>query len=275
LHNPYGASKKAAEEALRRWAQATESQAVIYRLRNVFGKWCRPHYNSVVATFCHNVAHGVPLSVVEPQRELELVYIDDVVRAFMAELDAPAQAGTTLSRDLPPSGRITVGALAELIRSFRESRTCLVLPDCGDRFTRCLYATYLSYLEPPDFGYALTQRTDARGALAEFIKSPHAGQVFVSTTRPGVTRGNHYHHTKVEKFLVLSGEAEIRFRHILGTEVVTHRVTGREFKVVDIPPGWTHAITNVGATDLVVLFWASEVLDPAAPDTYYAEVDHA
>jgi UDP-2-acetamido-2,6-beta-L-arabino-hexul-4-ose reductase len=162
--------------------------------------------------------------------------------------------------------------LAELIRSFREMRQSLLAPDLTDDFTRKLYGAYLSYLEPDDFAYDLQKRCDARGCLAEFVKSGAFGQIFVSRTKPGITRGNHYHHTKTEKFLVVAGEAIIRFRHIRGEEVIEYRVCGEDFRVVDIPTGFTHSIENVGAGELVTLFWASEIFDSARPDTFYEEI---
>jgi UDP-2-acetamido-2,6-beta-L-arabino-hexul-4-ose reductase len=407
LDNPYGVSKRYAEEALQRWAAATGGRAVIFRLKNVFGKWCRPNYNSVTATFCHNIAHDLPISISDPSRELDLVYIDDVIAAFLSVLDqAPCTSPLDVPRSMldvqrspqfpsapssslpalgsPPldvgcsmlnigrspevlsapffrevntSYRVTLGDLADKIRSFRASRQSLVLPSFADEFTRRLYATYLSYLDGPNFAYALEQRTDNRGTLAEFMKSAQFGQLFVSRTKPGITRGNHYHHTKTEKFLVVEGEAVIRFRFILGAEqgagsgepggvktniehstsnaehprmsteqgagsgepggvktnfehstlntehpgmsaeqgagskepgttskeeragskepaasapptVIEHRVSGREFKVVDIPPGYAHSIENVGTGELVTLFWASEIFDPTKLDTY-------
>lgn len=171
-------------------------------------------------------------------------------------------------REIEPSFKVTLGHLADQIRSFCDARQTLVVPDMQDGFTKRLYATYLSYLETADFAYNLVQRPDARGVLAEFVKQPGFGQVFVSRTKPGITRGNHFHHTKTEKFLVLEGEAVIRFRHILSKEVIEYRVSGREFRVVDIPPAYTHSIENVGTGEMVVLFWANEIFDPARADTY-------
>jgi UDP-2-acetamido-2,6-beta-L-arabino-hexul-4-ose reductase len=313
LDNPYGISKRQAEEALAQWASSTRSRAVIFRLKNVFGKWCRPNYNSVTATFCHNIAHDQPLTISDPSRELELVYIDDVIAAFLAIMDTgradgqgvddpsrPCPRPRTSDLQIPPSEfctyrevlrsfKVTLGGLAASIQSFREARKTLALPSFADEFTRCLYATYLTYLDGPDFAYGLDQKTDSRGTLAEFMKSPAFGQIFVSRTKPGVTRGNHYHHTKTEKFLVVEGEAIIRFRsiqpevgHPLATcppptfdpslQITEHHVSGRDFRVLDIPPGYTHSIENVGQTELVTLFWASEVFDSSKPDTFPAPV---
>lgn len=305
LDNPYGVSKREAEAVLAEYADRTGAAVAIFRLANVFGKWCRPNYNSVVATFCYNIARGLPIAISDPAREVRLVHVDDVVRAFLEafsdQLPVTVHGISSTNHCVPltdhrslitahprvsyyeahPIYTVTLGRLAELIRSFRESRRSLLAPGFGDPFVYKLYGTYLSYLPQEDFAYDLTQRADPRGVLAEFIKSPSFGQIFVSRTQPGITRGNHFHHVKAEKFLVLEGEAVIRFRPIAGqgpeargqgSEVIEYRVAGRDFRVVDIPPGYTHSITNVGDTELVTLFWASEVFDPERPDTWYEEV---
>ena len=272
LDNPYGLSKRRAEEILKSYAEDCGAAVAIYRLKNVFGKWCRPNYNSVVATFCYNVAHDLPLTISDASRRLDLCYVDDVVRAFRGEIvDATGVTGCSYA-EVEPAFSILLGELAERIRSYRETRCDLSVPEFVDPLNRRLYPTYLSYLDGADFGYALQQRTDARGCLAEFLKSPPFGQVFVSRTKPGVTRGNHYHDTKVEKFLVLEGDAVIRFRHILEADVVEHRVSGQDLRVLDIPPGYTHSIENVGKSEMITLFWADEVFDPGSPDTYPCEV---
>lgn len=293
LDNPYGASKRQAEQVLADYAARSGAPVAIFRLSNVFGKWCRPNYNSVVATFCHNIARDLPISISDPSREVPLVHVDDVVQAFLeageaignqksevrSQRSSPYRSLITAHR-LPFTGpptlsyyearpiyTVTLGRLAELIRSFRASRQTLLAPDFGDPFVHKLYGTFLAYLEPDDFAYDLTQRTDPRGSLAEFIKSPGFGQIFVSRTKPGVTRGNHFHHSKTEKFLVLEGEAIIRFRHIQSSEVIEYAVRGEDYRVLDIPTGYTHSIENVGQGELVTLFWASEVFDAEQPDT--------
>ena len=270
LDNPYGISKRRAEEALQRFAENTGAECVVYRFKNLFGKWCRPDYNSVTATFCHNIANGLPIQISDPAHEIDLTYIDDVVEAFIAELEL-VSPGFRFAQPLP-SKRISLGGLAEKIKSFREMRTKLNLPDFRDAFERALYGTYLSYLDTRDFEYGLEKRSDHRGSLAEFLKSSSMGQIFVSHTKPGVTRGNHYHHTKTEKFLVLEGEGVIRFRHIEEDEILEYPVNGEKYQVVDIPPGYTHSIENVGKGVLVTLFWASEMFDTEKPDTYYEKV---
>ena len=266
LDNPYGVSKRRAEDVIKRYARQGGARSIVYRLQNVFGKWCRPQYNSVVATFCHNIAHDLPITISDPGRQLQLVYVDDVVDCFVGEIGSREPG--VYYRQVSPVHQITLGRLAELIHSFRQMRVTLMVPDLSDPFTRELYGTYLTYLETGDFAYPLNRKYDARGCLAEFVKSPTSGQVFVSRTAPGITRGNHYHHTKTEKFLVLQGEAVIRFRHIRNGQVLEYRIHGEEFQVVDIPPGYTHSIENVGPGDLVTLFWASEVFDPNQPDTH-------
>lgn len=270
LDNPYGKSKLKAEEALKYWSKRTGAGIAIFRLKNVFGKWCRPNYNSVVATFCHNVARGFPISLSDPKKTVELVYIDDVISAFFDCLDRPPHGCEY--RDVSPSFVVSLGDLARQIEMFRDSRHSLLLPDFSDPFTKRLYATYISYLEENDFAYNLIIREDPRGELAEFLKQAHFGQLFVSRTKPGITRGNHFHHTKVEKFLVVEGDAVIRFRRIYGDEIIEYRVSGRDFKVVDIPPGYTHSIENVGPGELITIFWAGEVFDPKVSDTYPLDV---
>ena len=274
LDNPYGKSKRHAEDVLRQFAAESGTPVAILRLKNVFGKWCRPNYNSVVATFCHNIARDLPVQISDPVRTLDLVHVDDVVEAFLRVMDNPHRHDGTLVRpDDIPSCSLTLGELAGRIQCFHEMRHTLRVPDFSVRFNQQLYATYLSYVDALRWEYGLDIKSDARGNLAEFIKSPWFGQVFVSRTRPGITRGNHYHHVKTEKFLVLAGEGLIRFRHIEGGDVLEFPVRGEDYRVVDIPPGYTHSITNVGTSEMITLFWSSEVFDPDRPDTYFLAVD--
>jgi UDP-2-acetamido-2,6-beta-L-arabino-hexul-4-ose reductase len=273
LENPYGVSKKRAEEVLQAYAGRTSAAVCIFRLPGVFGKWCRPNYNSVVATFCYNVAHGIELVISDPNREVELAYVDDVVKEMVREATNERVTGGGVKwGKASPKYRVTLGSLAAQIRGLGESRRTLRVPDFSDRFTKCLYATYLSYLEGDDLAYDLSQKADNRGELAELLRSGQFGQIFVSRTKPGVTRGNHYHDLKTEKFCVVEGEGVVRLRHILGKEVISYFVSGRDFKVVDIPPGYTHSIENVGKAELVTLFWACEPFDQSSPDTYPMEV---
>jgi UDP-2-acetamido-2,6-beta-L-arabino-hexul-4-ose reductase len=271
LDNPYGASKARAEKALRQFARETGACVRIYRLKNLFGKWCRPNYNSVVATFCHNIANDLPITMSDPAREVELSYVDDVVGSFLAEINA-RHAGGDAGKEIP-SYRIQLSDLAGRIQAFHEMRATLIAPNFADSFNRALYATYLSYVPAAARPYNLDIKSDARGSLAEFIKEKHFGQIFVSRTKPGVTRGNHYHHTKTEKFFVVEGEGVVRMRAVEGGPVEEYFVTGNAYKVIDIPPGFTHSITNVGTSEMVTLFWSSEMFDPNRPDTYYLLVD--
>ena len=266
VDNPYGRSKLKAEEALEGYGSAGGC-AVIFRLPNVFGKWSNPNYNSVVATFCHNIARGVEITVSDPKRRVELIYVDDVVEAFLRLLEEPSNPGVRWGT-ADPVKTITLAELTDELYRIRDIRTGLILPDMSDRFRRCLYATYLSFLPTDSFAYQLAERGDQRGSLAELLKSKLFGQIFVSRTKPGIVRGNHYHNTKVEKFFVLEGDAVIHFRHVSGDIELSYAVKGKEFRVVDIPPGYTHSIENVGTKDLIVLFWASELFDPDKPDTY-------
>jgi len=272
LDNPYGLSKRKAEEILADFGRSTEAKVAVFRLPGVFGKWCRPNYNSVVATFCNNIARGIPIAIKDPAREIDLVHIDDVVKAFIDIMETKQENNNQFG-EVQPVFRVTISRLAELLTCFKAGRINLMIPDFSDPFIRRLYSTYISYLPESEFAYRLPIQADARGELAEFLKSVHFGQIFVSRTRPGITRGHHYHDLKVEKFAVLEGEAIIRFRSIQGDDVIDYRVSGREFRVVDIPPGYTHSIENIGNTDMIVLFWAYEPFDPIRPDTYSLNVE--
>jgi UDP-2-acetamido-2,6-beta-L-arabino-hexul-4-ose reductase len=270
LDNPYGKSKLHAEEIVEQYGVGG-GRGVIFRLQNVFGKWCRPNYNSAVATFCYNISRNLEITISDPKREVELIYIDDVVRAFSDLLDSQLGMGTH-RMEVAPVKRISLEELTSMIVKMRDIRTELLLPDFRDSFVKKLYATYLSFLPTDKFDYTLTKKEDQRGSLAELLKSPSFGQIFVSRTKPGITRGNHHHDTKVEKFCVLEGSAVIRFRHILHEEILSYSVVGSEYRVVDIPPGYTHSIENVGTTELIVLFWSSEPFNPDVPDTYFLPV---
>lgn len=272
LDNPYGVSKKGAEEALSEYSRETGAPVYIYRLPNVFGKWCRPNYNSVIATWCYNVSREVPIHIDNPQKALNLVYIDDVILELINALSGRAVKDDDGFCFVQRTFRATLKQIADTLFSFKESRVSLVLPSFQGDFERFLYATYLSYLPENGFGYELKMNFDNRGWLAETIKSKSFGQIFVSRTKPGITRGNHWHHTKVEKFLVVEGEALIKFRHIFSEHVLEYKVSGEELRIVDIPAGYIHSITNTGNTDLITLFWAVEIFNSEKPDTYFLEV---
>jgi UDP-2-acetamido-2,6-beta-L-arabino-hexul-4-ose reductase len=271
LNNPYGVSKARAENTLRRFAAESGACVRIYRLKNIFGKWGRPNYNSVTATFCHNIANDLPISISDPKHKVELSYVDDVVAAFISEIGA-GETGLEACTNMA-AYQIELGDLAGRIQAFHEMRNTLTLPDFGDWFNRALYATYLSYVPEGDREQKLEIKSDVRGSLAEFIKQESFGQIFVSRTNPGVTRGNHYHDTKTEKFFVVEGEGLIRMRGVEGGPVKQYKVSGDDYQVIDIPPGLTHSITNVGRGQMVTLFWSSEMFDPNRPDTYYLPVD--
>jgi UDP-2-acetamido-2,6-beta-L-arabino-hexul-4-ose reductase len=272
LGNPYGVSKKGAEELAFNWARRTGGRALVYRLQNLFGKWCRPNYNSVTATFCYNIARGLPIQVNDPGKNLELVYIGDLLEEFLLALKDEPHTGADGFCYVPTVHSITLQGLADMLYSFRASRSSLVLPDFGSPLVRAMYATFVSYLPENGFSYKPEMKHDNRGWLSELIKQPGFGQIFVSRTKPGITRGNHWHHTKVEKFIVIEGEALIRFRKTDGSEVLEYPVSGTDLSIVDIPTGYTHSIENIGTTDVITLFWADEVFDPAHTDTYYLEV---
>lgn len=268
--NAYGRSKLAAEESLRRHAREAGAPVAIYRLPNVFGKWCRPNYNSAVATFCHNLARGLPIRVDDAAAIVRLVYVDDVVAELKRFLSDP------VSRDgivgVTPEYTTTVGELARQLAAFAEVRHSLVTDRVGEGLVRALYATYVSYLPPAAFSYPVPRHGDARGAFVEMLKTKDSGQFSYFTAHPGVTRGGHYHHSKTEKFLVVQGKARFRFRHIVSGE--THELVTEAGKpeIVESIPGWAHDITNVGDGELAVMLWANEIFDRARPDTVAAKV---
>lgn len=268
--NPYGRSKLGAEAAVRALAEATGNPCSIFRLPGVFGKWCRPNYNSVVATFCHNLARDLPIQISDPSISVRLVYVDDVVAALLAAVAAPIP-GCSHPR-VEPEYTVTLGELANQIRAFGDCRTSLMSERVGTGFLRALYATYVSYLPEEKFSYEVAQHADPRGVFVEMLKTPDSGQFSYFTARPGITRGGHYHHTKTEKFLVLKGEALFRFRHVLTHELVELRTDGTTPRVVDTIPGWAHDITNVGKDEMVVMLWANENFDRAKPDTVASKV---
>ncbi len=263
--NPYGQSKLAAEQAVQNLCGASGHSAIVYRLPGVFGKWCKPNYNSVVATFSHNIALGLPIQINDPAARLQLVYVDDVVTSFIAALDAP-EPGMTRG-ELTPLYTTTLGELAQQIRSFKDCRTSLMSERVGTGLIRALYATYLSYLPKERFAYDVLVHGDPRGVFVEMLKTPDSGQFSYFTAHPGITRGGHYHHTKTEKFLVIQGRALFRFRHLLTGELSELVTSGDKPQVVDTIPGWVHDITNVGDDEMVVMLWANEVFDRANPDT--------
>ena len=273
LDNPYGESKRAGEELMFGYARGTGAKVLVYRFPNVFGKWCRPNYNSAVATFCHNIAHGLPIQVNDPNVVMHLVYIDDVVEELIGALGGQEHRQGDYC-EVTVVHTVTLGRIVELLYSFKESRNTLGVPDLGDAFTKKLYSTYLSYLPEDAFGYPLKMNVDARGSFTEIIRTPDRGQFSVNISKPRITKGNHWHHTKNEKFLVVSGKGVIRFRNMNDPDgkVLEYFVSGDKLEVIDIPTGYTHNIENLGDTDMVTFMWCNECFDPERPDTYYEEV---
>ena len=275
LDNDYGKSKKQAEDAIFAHGETTGAPVYVFRMEGVFGKWCRPNYNSVVATFCHNIARGLPIEVRDPAYELPLVYIDDVVACILDTMqNHHAERDTEGYCRIHPVHRVTLGHLAELIEGFAEARKgSLEVPYLAPgSFEKKLYSTYLSYLPTDQFAYDLNMHCDDRGSFTEALRSPERGQVSVNISKPGIVKGNHWHHTKNEKFLVVQGEGVIRFRRIDCEEIIEYHVSGKKLQIVDIPCGYTHNIENVGSEDMVTVMWANECFDPDHPDTFYLPV---
>lgn len=270
LDNPYGQSKRRAEEIVEAYGKRTGATVHVFRLTNVFGKWSRPNYNSAVATFCHNIARGLPISVNDPAAPLRLVYVDDVVEAFLALVDGTGTPGGFA--EVEPVYETTVGAVADLIRSFPASRDNLTTPPVGTGLARALHATYLSFLEPAAFTYTVPVHSDPRGSFVEMLKTSDSGQFSYFTAHPGITRGEHYHHSKTEKFLVIKGMASFGFRQIVTGETFELVTRGGEATIVETIPGWAHNVTNIGDDELIVMLWANEIFDRARPDTIAARV---
>lgn len=264
--NEYGKSKLAAEKALLDFSKKTGSPVHIFRLPNVFGKWCKPNYNSAVATFCHNISQNLPVQINDASAKIRLVYIDDVVSRFISVMDGAIVDDSYCNVD--PVYEITVGELVDKLTAYKGSRDSLVVEPVGTELDRALYSTYLSYLGAEQFSYELVKHEDPRGVFVEMLKTQNSGQFSYFTAHPGVTRGGHYHHTKNEKFLVLKGEAVFKFRQIMTDEYYELGVSGDKPTVVETVPGWTHDITNVGTSEMVVMLWANEVFDPDVPDTF-------
>jgi UDP-2-acetamido-2,6-beta-L-arabino-hexul-4-ose reductase len=268
--SPYGRSKRAAEEVLTELARCNGNPVAIYRLPGVFGKWCRPNYNSVVATFCHNKALDLPVQINDTRTRVHLVYVDDVIKSFLRVLEEP-KAGLSQYSVLPEY-TITLGELSDQIDAFKNCRSTLVSERVGTGFTRALYATYVSYLPVEKFAYDVPVHEDVRGVFVEMLKTPDAGQFSFFTAHPGITRGGHYHHTKTEKFLVIKGHARFGFRHMLTNEVYHLETHGDQPMIVETVPGWTHDITNIGTDEMVVMLWANEIFDRTNPDTVASQV---
>jgi UDP-2-acetamido-2,6-beta-L-arabino-hexul-4-ose reductase len=271
--NPYGHSKRGAEDALFALAQCHQVPVHVFRLPNVFGKWSKPNYNSVVATFCYSIARDVPIQVNDAAASVTLMYVDDLINRFVQLMDgADAAADADGFASVTPQYTTTVGELARQIQVFKDSRSTLKTERVGTGLVRALYSTYVSYLPPQSFAYTVPQYGDPRGVFAEMLKTPDCGQFSYFTAHPGITRGGHYHHSKTEKFLVVKGQARFKFRHMQTGQVHELVTSGTKAEVVDTVPGWTHDITNIGADEMVVMLWANEVFDRAHPDTFACAV---
>jgi UDP-2-acetamido-2,6-beta-L-arabino-hexul-4-ose reductase len=270
LANAYGRSKRAAEEVLMRYSGDTGAPVHLFRLPNVFGKWSRPHYNSAVATFCHQIARGMPITVNDSAAPLRLLYIDDAVNAFIRRLSSRDAPGGYV--DPVPVYETTVGEVVRILQEIAESRASLVTPRVGAGLVRALYSTYVSFLPPELFDYRVPCHIDSRGVFVEMLKAPDCGQFSYFTANPGVTRGEHYHHSKTEKFLVIQGTARFGFRQIRTGQMHELIVRGGEGRIVETVPGWTHNVTNVGENELIVMLWANEIFDRGRPDTIAMKV---
>ncbi|KFF43313.1 capsular biosynthesis protein [Pseudomonas sp. BRG-100] len=271
--NAYGASKRGAEDILKQLASLHGSAVYLFRLPNVFGKWARPNYNSAVATFCYNIARGLPVKINDPSAKITLVYIDDVIKCFMDVMDGLETTSPFV--EVNPQYQITVGDLSATLHAFHESRTTLITETVGTGLTRALYATYLSYFPPENFTYEVPKYGDPRGVFVEMLKTPNAGQFSYFTAHPGITRGGHYHHTKTEKFLVIRGNASFKFRNVVTGEFYELHTSGEKPVIVETVPGWTHDVTNIGQDEMIVMLWANEIFDRAQPDTYALAVGTA
>lgn len=281
LDNPYGESKKAGEDLLFAYGKESGADVLVYRFPNVFGKWCRPNYNSAVATFCNNIANGLPITVNDRSHMMTLVYIDDVVAELIADLKGEANKKDDGFCYVPVEHKITLGEIVDMLYEFKDGRENLAVPCLTDgSFSKKLYSTYLSYLPEDGFAYPLKMNVDDRGSFTEIIRTADRGQVSVNISKPGITKGNHWHHTKNEKFVVVSGRGLIQLRKVGVDEngepypVVEYHVSGEEITVVDMIPGYTHNIINLSETeDLVTVMWANEAFDPSKPDTYFDPVE--
>jgi UDP-2-acetamido-2,6-beta-L-arabino-hexul-4-ose reductase len=270
LNNPYGRSKAAAENAIQYLAQNTGNPSIVIRLPGVFGKWCKPNYNSVVATFCYNIARELPIQINDPKVSLPLVYIDDVISSILSSIETLPKGFKQLK--IRPEYSITIGELGKVIRNFANLRNTLMVERVGTDLVRALYATYISYLPTSEFSYKVPKYVDSRGVFVEMLKTLDSGQFSYFTANPGVTRGGHYHHTKTEKFLVIKGDALFRFRHIFSNEIFEIQTSESMPQIVDTIPGWAHEITNIGENEMVVILWANENFERTRPDTVACKV---
>lgn len=272
LDNDYGSSKLAGEQILQKLHKEHGVKTIIFRLTNAFGKWCRPNYNSVVSTFCYNIANDLPIQISDPAHVVNFIYIDDIVKSFVDLIEGVKEGKIDDYNSVTPEYPISLGDLADMIRGFKDYRKNISVPSFRNELERKMYATYLSFLPEDQFAYDLNMHKDNRGSFTEFIRTPEYGQVSVNVAHPGITKGNHYHWTKNERFLTVQGQCSIKFRKIGTDKVIEYIVDGKSLRVVDIPPGYVHNITAIGDEDAVTIMWANEPFDPENPDTYYEEV---
>ncbi len=271
LENDYGKSKLKAEEILKKFSKESKNTVHIYRLPGVFGKWCKPNYNSVVATFCHNIANNLPIKIDDNNKKVNLVYIDDVIDSILLDIDS-AKEKFIFNKKIDNEYEISIGDLANQIYAFKESRKSLITENVGTGLIRALYSTYISYLNMKDFSYEIESHEDSRGSFVEMLKTRDSGQFSYFTAFPGITRGGHYHHTKTEKFLVIKGKAKFSFRNILTNESCSIETSGKKPVIVETIPGWSHDIKNIGQDELIVMLWANEQFNRDVPDTISSEV---
>lgn len=268
----YGKSKLAGEQVIIDYSKRTGADVFIYRYPNLFGKWSQPNYNTVIATWCHNISRDLPIQVNDPSVEIELVYIDDVVTEILNAMNGKANKVEDNYYSVPQSSKVTLGEIHQLLVSFKESRETLFIPNMSKGFETQLYSTYLSFLPVDKFSYPLTMHKDERGSFTEFIKSNDRGQVSINISKPGITKGEHWHHSKNEKFLVVKGSGMIQLRDINGNQVIEYNVSGDKLEVIDIPTGYTHNIINTYDEDMVTVMWVNEPFDPDHSDTYFEKV---
>ena len=266
----YAQSKRSAEAEIETFSLSTKNPALIYRFANVFGKWIRPNYNSVVGTFCYNIARGLPIQIHVESAVIQLIYIDDVIKDIMVHIKSSWEG--SIFAEISPQYAVSVGDLAKQLYEFKNSRNTLIIPRVGAGLIRALYSTYVSYLPVEDFSYAVPKHSDERGDFVEMLKTPDCGQFSYFTALPGVTRGGHYHHSKTEKFLVISGKARFGFRHMMTGELYELFVSGDKPEIVETVPGWTHDVTNIGDEKMIVMLWANEIYNPELPDTIASKV---
>lgn len=269
--NDYGKSKKDAENIIKNYG--ITAPVYLYRLHNVFGKWSKPNYNSVVATFCYNISHDIEIIINDPNTQLELIYIDDIITTFANLLKTNfTQENKEDFYYISPVYKRTLGEIANLIHSFKNNMNSLSVPETGDEFIKKLFSTYISYIDISKMSVKGKMNIDERGSFTELVHTINSGQFSVSVSKPGIIRGNHYHHTKIERFIVVKGQAEISFRHIENKNIYTYSVDDSKLEIITIPPGYTHRIKNTGQNDMILFIWCNEIFNNSSPDTYYMEV---